>query len=190
MISKSYVRFRATFSASKLRPRPDPTRTRGRQGRFVSGLDEAEKRPKRNAHFATRNKTFHEPGRKSLESLWAPNQSFRGFVCFQWLNPVFVSPFSSPPPSRPRLHSVGCPALSQYHNHSRNFKRRQEYFAISDLSRCPAATRSTALKDEKDERLLTVATRATGKSPALGLQWAGSSPAMTKSRRRSNRRRL
>jgi hypothetical protein len=35
--------------------------------------------------------------RKSLESLWAPNQSFRDFVCFQWLRPVFVSPFSPSP---------------------------------------------------------------------------------------------
>jgi len=35
-----------------------------------------------------------------LKSLWALNQSFRGFVCFQGLDPIFVSPFSPSPPSR------------------------------------------------------------------------------------------
>jgi hypothetical protein len=53
-----------------------------------------EKRPGRNAHFAARNETFRTAWHKSLKSLWAPNQSFRGIVCFQWLNSVFVSPFS------------------------------------------------------------------------------------------------
>jgi hypothetical protein len=46
-------------------------------------LADAEKRPKRNAHFARRNETFRRPGRKSLESLRAPNRAFRGIVCFQ-----------------------------------------------------------------------------------------------------------
>jgi hypothetical protein len=32
-------------------------------------------------------------GRKSLKSFWLPNRRFRGIVCFQWLNPIFVSPY-------------------------------------------------------------------------------------------------
>jgi hypothetical protein len=32
--------------------------------------------------------------RKSLKSLRTPNPSFRGIVCFQWLNAGFVSPVS------------------------------------------------------------------------------------------------
>jgi hypothetical protein len=34
-------------------------------------------------HFAKRNETFLRANRKSLESLLALNQSFRGIVCFQ-----------------------------------------------------------------------------------------------------------
>jgi hypothetical protein len=30
-------------------------------------------------------------GRKSLKSFWLPNRIFRGIVCFQWLNSIFVS---------------------------------------------------------------------------------------------------
>ncbi len=33
--------------------------------------------------FALRNETFRREWRKSLKSLWAPNQRFRGIVCFQ-----------------------------------------------------------------------------------------------------------
>jgi hypothetical protein len=62
--------------------------------RFASG--DAEKRPKRNAHFAMRNGTLRRVKRKSLKSFRALNQSFRGIVYFQWLNPDFVSPFSGP----------------------------------------------------------------------------------------------
>jgi hypothetical protein len=38
-------------------------------GHFVSGLDEAQKLPKRNESFARRNETFRNAGRKSLKSL-------------------------------------------------------------------------------------------------------------------------
>jgi hypothetical protein len=34
---------------------------------------------------------------KSLKSLWAPNQRFRGIVCFQALKRRFISPFSPLP---------------------------------------------------------------------------------------------
>ena len=38
--------------------------------------------------------TFRIAWRKSLKSLWTLNHSFRGIVCFQGLDPFFVSPFS------------------------------------------------------------------------------------------------
>src|ERR1700722_17328313 len=53
----------------------------------------AKKTRKRKTHFAKRNGTFRIVGRKPLKSLWSRNQRFRGMVCFQWLNLVFVSPF-------------------------------------------------------------------------------------------------
>jgi hypothetical protein len=65
----------------------------GRPVRFDSGLEEARKRPGRNAHFAARNETFRTAWHKPLKSLLAPNQRFRGIVCFQWLIADFVSPF-------------------------------------------------------------------------------------------------
>jgi hypothetical protein len=66
---------------------------RGQPVRFGPGR--AEKAAEaRNAHFAMRNETLRMAWGKSLESLWAPNQSFRGIVCFQRLELGFVSPFS------------------------------------------------------------------------------------------------
>jgi hypothetical protein len=61
-------------------------------GRDVSLLASTE--PKRSAHFARRNETLRGSHRKSLKSLWAANQRFRGIVCFQGLESVLVSPFS------------------------------------------------------------------------------------------------
>ena len=52
------------------------------------------RRRKRKRKLISRGNKRFACARKSLKSLWAPNQSFRGIVCFQWLNSVFVSPFS------------------------------------------------------------------------------------------------
>ena len=41
--------------------------------------------------FAERNESFRIEGIKSLKSLRAPNQLFRGTFCFQWVDPNFVS---------------------------------------------------------------------------------------------------
>ena len=61
-------------------------------GRDVSLLASTE--PKRSAHFARRNEAFRGSYRKSLKSLPVTNRRFRGIVCFQGLESVFVSPFS------------------------------------------------------------------------------------------------
>ena len=64
-------------------------------------------REKRNECFVMRKERFRIPDTKSLKSLRAPNQGFRGIVCFQALNRLFVSRFR-------RMHSLepqkGCPA--------------------------------------------------------------------------------
>src|ERR1700722_12338020 len=86
------MRFRATFSCLAPIPKlpcfkwlaPEPLHVlRGR----------GQEKRKRKTHFAKRNGTFRIIGRKPLKSLWSRNQRFRGIVCFQWLNLVFVSPF-------------------------------------------------------------------------------------------------
>jgi hypothetical protein len=56
-------------------------------------------REKRNECFVMRNERFRIPDTKSLKSLRAPNQGFRGIVCFQALNRLFVSRFR-------RMHSL------------------------------------------------------------------------------------
>jgi hypothetical protein len=45
----------------------------------------------RELHFAPRNESFRMRGLKPLESLRTANQSFRGFVLYQWLEADFVS---------------------------------------------------------------------------------------------------
>ena len=52
-----------------------------------------------NPDFGARNELFRAARRKPLESLWAPNQAFRGVVCVQRLGSVFVSPFSRGAPA-------------------------------------------------------------------------------------------
>jgi len=72
-----------------------------------------------------------------LKSLWALNQSFRGFVCFQGLDPIFVSPFSpfSPsPPSRPSFTPSPVPALSRYDHHSRFSKDVKILFCFQEIN--------------------------------------------------------
>jgi hypothetical protein len=53
-----------------------------------------QKGRKRNACFASRNGRLRAAGRKPLILLRAPNQAFRGIVCFQGFNRRFISPFS------------------------------------------------------------------------------------------------
>ena len=86
-----------------------------RLARCVSGVDEAKKQRKRKESFAKRNETFRGLGRKSLESLYAANQLFRGIVCFQGLNRLFISHFfriRSPGPNglSPAIDAVACHA--------------------------------------------------------------------------------
>jgi hypothetical protein len=61
------------------------------------GLDEAENRENERLLFAERNERFRDAGRKSLKSLMVRNRPFRRIVCFQWLDPLFVSPESQAP---------------------------------------------------------------------------------------------
>jgi hypothetical protein len=79
----------------------------GRRGRrpvrFALGANEGQKHQKRNESFAKRNESFRTAGLKSLKSLCVLNQSFRGIVCFQWVNCPFVSPFSQHSRSRPEI---------------------------------------------------------------------------------------
>ena len=83
----SFLGSRCRVAGAGLGPTIRPEfRIRG-PGRFLRACT----KPKRNADFAKRNETFRSAGRKLLESRWSPNQSFHGFVCFQWLDPVFVS---------------------------------------------------------------------------------------------------
>jgi hypothetical protein len=89
------VRFCATFSlqfptGSRRAERDEDGQPAGSL-RFRSG--EAQKGQEGSARFAKRNETLRSASRKSLESLSAANQSFRGFVCFQGLKSHFVSPF-------------------------------------------------------------------------------------------------
>jgi hypothetical protein len=75
-----------------LNPRGD-LRRRGRGtpggGHCVSPGGEAEN--SKNETNLSRNETLRVADHKSLKSLRALNQQFRGIVCFQSLNPVFVS---------------------------------------------------------------------------------------------------
>ena len=78
-------------------------RPREATGTFRFGRRRGPKQQKRNESFAKRNESFRTAGLKSLKSLCALNQSFRGIVCFQWVNCLFVSPFSRHSRSRPEI---------------------------------------------------------------------------------------
>jgi hypothetical protein len=65
-------------------------------------------REKRNECFGMRNERFRIPDTKSLKSLRAPNQGFRGIVCFQALNRLFVSRFRRMPADRRAASKVGA----------------------------------------------------------------------------------
>jgi hypothetical protein len=64
--------------------------------RFVCCVDKAENHENERIRLAKRNESFGGGSRKSLRSLRGLNQRFRGIVCFQWVDPRFVSPFSPP----------------------------------------------------------------------------------------------
>ena len=81
--------------ASRAPEARDPL-TRRIQVRFASPSERSAKPAKARGRFARRNEAFRISGRKSLKSLWSLNQRFRGIVCFQWLNRLFVSPHSRP----------------------------------------------------------------------------------------------
>ena len=62
---------------------------------YALSFHEASKTPElRRRRFAGRNETFRIPRRKPLESLRELNRRFRGTVCFQGANCLFVSRFS------------------------------------------------------------------------------------------------
>jgi hypothetical protein len=54
-------------------------------------LDEGENGENETLRFAKRNEAFRSAGLKSLKSSWPLNHAFRGIVCFQWVDPHFVS---------------------------------------------------------------------------------------------------
>jgi hypothetical protein len=59
--------------------------------RFVSLRQTAQNSKNEALRFAKRNESFRIDGLKSLKSLRVLNQLFRGIVCFQWVDPNFVS---------------------------------------------------------------------------------------------------
>jgi hypothetical protein len=59
--------------------------------RFVSLRQTAQNRENEALRFAKRNERLRGEGRNSLRSLRTLNQLFRGIVCFQWVEPNFVS---------------------------------------------------------------------------------------------------
>jgi hypothetical protein len=73
---------------------PFEAASRRLRARRLRDLDEVQKTARRRGHFATRNQSFRTAARKPLKSLRAPNQLFRGILCFQTLIVDFVSPFS------------------------------------------------------------------------------------------------
>jgi hypothetical protein len=75
------------------------------RGSFRSGFGQAKSA--KNETNVSPCETKHIPGRKSLESLWALNQSFRELVCFQWVNRRFISRFFT---SRSRIDHDKCEA--------------------------------------------------------------------------------
>jgi hypothetical protein len=58
---------------------------------FVSLRQTAQNRENEALRFAKRNERFRDEGRNALRSLMVLNQLFRGIVCFQWVDPNFVS---------------------------------------------------------------------------------------------------
>jgi hypothetical protein len=95
--------------------------------RFVSGSTRPKNPRKRNARFAERNESFRITALKSLKSLMAPNQAFRGIVCFQGFNRLFVSRsrgMRSPDPNRPKSSAI-CHRI-------RYFYKREAISSFSD----------------------------------------------------------
>ena len=100
------------------------------------------------------------PGRKSLESLWALNQSFRGLVCFQWVNRRFISRFFT---YRSRIDQDKCEAgLMGFLKN--NIKFRPAWQEIVGFSQSSALARDRALSSP-----LGNAERSHQPTPALQL---------------------
>jgi hypothetical protein len=72
-------------------------------GTFRFGRRRGPKTAKAKRIFRQAKRIVSQRGSKSLKSLCALNQSFRGIVCFQWVNCLFVSPFSRHSRSRPEI---------------------------------------------------------------------------------------
>jgi hypothetical protein len=70
-------------SDRRVSPRQQPS--------FVSLRHTAQNSENEALRFAKRNESFRDDGLKSLRSLRVLNQLFRGIVCFQWVEPNFVS---------------------------------------------------------------------------------------------------
>jgi hypothetical protein len=73
----------------------DPARRRGPAAAPFRFRASTRLKGKTNPSFRQAKRSVSQGCRNLLESLWAPNQAFRGIVCFQRLGSVFVSPFSS-----------------------------------------------------------------------------------------------
>ena len=137
--------FHATFNGFGLVVRIASLRHReGKALRCVSGLRRNPKPGNAKVRFAKRNESFRSAGRKSLKSLCALNQSFRVIVCFQWVNCLFVSPFSQHSRSRPEIPVDGSQGVSsrlrggsefltRSGHDSGRFSKREEVYLSSDL---------------------------------------------------------
>jgi hypothetical protein len=130
--------------------------------RFVSWADDAKNQRKRNRRFVKRNEPFRIPYRKSLKSLWAVNQVFRGIVCFQALSRHFVSPFSRNTVSTPSSRGeTDCEAVSISSRRLRGFQLRRSLddisvnvniyvnFLLSHISHLPSAQAATLREDSE-----------------------------------------
>jgi hypothetical protein len=73
-----------------------------------------------------RNETFRMVPLKSLKSLGAPNQPFRGFLCYQGLEAGFVSP-------RSREAFAGRLNLSERRRLARRLEAAELIFRLVDL---------------------------------------------------------
>jgi hypothetical protein len=107
--SREPRRFFSNPAVPSQRPAP-----RARERRMGTISFRASTKPKnsekRNERLAIRNETKRMPCRKSLESLSSPNRSFRGIVCFQWVDHHFVSRFFT---CRSRVVDEKCEAGRQ-----------------------------------------------------------------------------
>ena len=96
----------------------------------------SQKQRKRKVSFRRTKPNVSQPCRKSLKSLKALNQRFRGIVCFQWVDPHFVSPFSLSQafPDGKAVLSAGAPFSLNVPGDSRaqqEAKRRTRLFRIA-----------------------------------------------------------